>query len=189
LGRRISPLDQRLDGILVNSTDAEDAAGLENILERYPPGRAWWGSALPDKGAGLRLVEALQDRQVPLHALAAGDVITIGAQPRLEVIAAAPEGSALLLTWDNFKVLIPGGVSPGRLKEEDLANLSLLVLEPRDLEETIQEQWLAYRPQAIIFTQGEGELELSGLNWLNTLPGRWYQVTTDGTRLWVERKR
>jgi hypothetical protein len=51
-----------------------------------------------------------------------------------------------------------------------------------------QEAWLAHTPQAVIYTPEEGELGLSGHNWLNMRPGGWVQVTTDGMKMWVEKR-
>ncbi len=188
LGRWLSPFDHRIDALLINAPKTDAFSSLAGVLEHYPPGLALWGCLPPDNRTGARLVEFLRDENIPTHLLQPGRALAFGNEARMEVLAVTDEGSALLLRWQNFRALLPGGVPPGRLAAQDLANLSLIVLEPRDLEETSQEKWLAYAPQAIIFTPGEDEMEQEGPNWLNTQPGSWYHITTDGEKLWVEKK-
>jgi competence protein ComEC len=190
LGRWLPPFDRRIDAVLVNSPASDAFSGLSGVLERYPPGQVLWSCLAPDTLTGDRLVGFLQEEAIPSYPIRAGEMLAFGREARLELLATTDEGSALLLRWQDFRVLIPGGLPPGRLEAVDLANLSLIVLEPRDLEETTPEQWLAFAPQAVIYTPEEGELGLSGHNWLNTRPGGWVQVTTDGMKMWVEvRKR
>ena len=45
--------------------------------------------------------------------------------------------------------------------------------------------WLWLR--AVIATPGNGAILPGGGNWLNTRPQGWYQVTTDGKQMWVEK--
>lgn len=188
LGRWLPPFARRIDALLVNSPKADDYSSLTSVLERYPPGLALWGCLPPDNRTAGRLADFIRDENIPAHLLQPGQALAFGREARVEVLAAADEGSALMLRWQNFRALLPGGIPPGRLSAQDLANLSLIVLEARDLEKTTPQQWLAYAPQAVIYTPQEGTLEPSGYNWLNTRPGGWIAVTTDGKRMWVEQR-
>jgi hypothetical protein len=74
-------------------------------------------------------------------------------------------------------------LDPGRL-----ANLSLLVLDSRDLEKTTPEEWLALTSRVIIATPGADVASTNQNNWLTTHPQCWYAVITDGDQMWIERK-
>lgn len=187
LGRRLSPFNRRLDAIVLNSPRAADLAALTDILENYPAQMTLWGCP-PQTRAADRLVEALKKQEINIHALEAGEALSIQDDIRLTVLAVSKSGSALLLRWDNFRVLIPSGASPAELETTDLANLSLVLLTERDLQKTNQEVWLELAPMATIYTPGAGEMLLSGYNWLNTRPGEWYHITSDGKLMWVEKK-
>lgn len=188
LGRWLPPFDRRIDALLINSAKSDSFSSLEGVLERYPSGLALWGCLPPDNRTGARLVDFIRDENIPAHLLQPGRALALGNEVRVEALVTTDEGSALLLRWQDFRALLPGGVPPGRLATQDLDNLSLIVLEARDLEETSPEQWLTYAPQAIIFTPGEGAMEPSGHNWFNTRPGGWYHITTDGEKMWVEKR-
>ncbi len=187
LGRWTSPFDRHLDGVLVNSPQAASVSALIDVLEVYPALQAWWGTDPPEHRTGERLVEFLEAEGTGIHHLAAGEALQFGAGARVDVIAVSPEGSALLLTWERARILIPGGVSPGAIPDEAKSGLSALILSPRDLKETPPEQWLAMSPQLVIATPEEGAFPHGGANWVNTLPGGWVQIETDGERMWVER--
>lgn len=190
LGRRLSPFDRHLDALLMNNASAESIRALPGVLERYPPGLALWGMDTPEGRAASDLGETLRVLQSPVRILSAGDSFTLGQEEiRLDTVLKGKQGSALLLRWKNFRALIPGGSPPGQIPPGASANLSLLVLEQRDLEKTTPEEWLALAPQAIIATPGSGPVLPGGMNWLNTQPRGWYQVVTNGEKMWVEQSR
>ncbi len=184
LGRWLSPLDRRLDVLLVNNPQAQAISGLPGVLERYPVGQALWGCTPGDSRASEALLESFASNRVVEEALAPGQALEIGSGARLEVLAVSENGSALLLRWGNFRALIPAGVPPGDIKGTNLAQMSALVLEERDLE--WKEKWVALAPQAVVYTVGKGALAVDGVNWLNVQPQGWVHILTDGKQLWVE---
>ena len=189
LGRRLSPFRRGLDGLLINTTEAEGIAGLSGVLERYPPAQVWWGTVTPQHRAGERLVDLLKDQQAPEHVLAKGETLAMGEDVRLEMLTVTEQGSALLLSWGNFRALIPSGVPPDKLEEANLAGLSVLVLEPRDLSETKIEEWLSQAPLAVVATVEDPQLQPAHPNWLVTRKQGWYAIISDGNKMWVEKSR
>ncbi len=186
-GRRLSPFERRLDVLIINAARANALNSLPGILDLYQTQQALWGSA-PDDSLRIskRLVEGFKTQGTPEHRLVAGEALTLGTGTLLEILLVEEQGSALLLHRDNFRVLIPSGVSPKKIARKDLSNLSALVLEDRDLETTKPETWSGFAPQAIVYTPGEGTLPVERVNWLNTLPGGWVHFAADGQQMWVE---
>lgn len=189
LDRWLSPFDRRLDGLLLNTGKSSALNGLPGMLETHPVGKAWWGSQPPDSHTSETINELLRGQGAAADMLAPGDVIGIGQEVRIQVVAKTTEGSAFLLTWDRFRVLIPGGAAPGRLAGDPAAALSAIILSSRDLQGASADAWLALAPQAIVFTPEEGALSTGGINWINTAPGGWVKLETNGKRMWVERSR
>ncbi len=188
LGRWLSPLDRHLDGLLLTDASTSALGSLPTVLERYPPDQAWWACDLPANRSSQSLPRYLQNQQIASSPFATGSTLTIHPQVSLESLGNNGQGSALLLQMDQFRALIPGGVAPGSISPENLANLSLLLLEPRDLKDTAPEDWLAFTPQVIIAIPGNLDWLPSELNWRNTHPGGWYHITSDGARMWIEGK-
>jgi competence protein ComEC len=185
LGRQLSPLDRRLDALLLTSAHSSSLSSLPRVLEGYPASAAWWGSDPPKNRAGDRLQRFLRRQKVETRRLAAGDALALGPEARVEVLASDPQGSALLVRWRSFRALLPGGIEPRYLRAEDIHHAGVLVLEARDLEKTTPEDWLAYQPQAVVFVGGSSDLPES---WLVPRPQGWISVTTDGFEMRVETK-
>jgi competence protein ComEC len=186
LDRWLSPFDRRLDGLLLNTSQSAAYGGLESVLDSHPVKSAWWGSALPEGRSGEQINNLLNERAIPTLILAPGETLSFGSQARLEVHNSTEEGSALLLSWQNFRALIPAGTPIGQLSQTDLASLSLLILDRRDFEKTAPEEWAGIAPRAVIATAGNPQA--SAPNWLSTHPQGWYAVVTDGKQMWVEKQ-
>jgi competence protein ComEC len=186
LDRWLSPFDRQIDGLLINSSQASAWNSLAGALDSHPAIHAWWGIPPPTSRSGKQLASALQAQGASLQSLAAGDRLSLGSQITLRALNGGEAGSALLLTWDNFRALIPAGTAPSRLAPGDLAGLSVVILDTRDLQETPSAAWLALAPQAIIATPGNAAQPPTGHNWLNTRPQSSLVVITDGRQMWLE---
>jgi hypothetical protein len=114
------------------------------------------------------------------------DALPLGRGADLTVLASGADGSALLLTHASLRVLLPGGVPLANLSPAHTAHLTLLVLDPRDLETTPAQDWLALGARSVIYTPAAGEVPPSGMGWRSTSPGGWYTLSSDGARIWVE---
>jgi competence protein ComEC len=188
LGRWLSPFDREIDALLLNSPQAERMSGLATLLDRYAFQQVYWGCEPPKHRSGKRLLAAFRANHIPSHVLTTGQALNLGSGARIQVHASGQSGSALLITWHNFRALVPGGIPAAAIYERELTNPSLIILEKRDLENTAAEEWQAYFPQAVIFTPGAGDLPDAGGNWLITNPGGWYSIDTDGEKMWIERQ-
>ena len=107
LDRWLSPFNRTLNGLVFDTAQASTLTGLAEVLESHPVAQVWWGVPPPTNRAGDRFVERLKSQQIPTQALEAGMALAMGREARVEVLASAPEGSALLVEWNDFRVLIP----------------------------------------------------------------------------------
>jgi competence protein ComEC len=186
LGRWLSPFDRRLDALVLNSAQATFLDALPTTLERYRPARALWGCA-PGRGrASADLIDTLSEHGIPIHTFQPGEALAAGDSIRLEILAVSDQGSAILLRWNNFRALIPAGIPPQQIRREDRADLGVLILVKSDLAN--QAEWLRLAPQALIYTPTSGELPPEEQAWLVIPPQGWVHVTTDGKKMWVEKK-
>lgn len=186
LDRRLSPFDRRIDGLVIDTVQASALTGLTGILDSHPVARVWWGIPPPTSRAGKQFSDTLIAQNAAVQVLAAGDSLALGEQAHMRILTTGDTGSALLLTWNNFRALIPAGTPLTRFTAADTDQLSLLVLDARDLVQTTPEEWLGLGSRAIIVTPGSASPLPTGPNWLNIRPQSWYAVTTDGKQMWVE---
>jgi competence protein ComEC len=185
LGRRLSPIHRQIDGLVLNTSEASGFSSLTRVLEGYPASQVLWGSDSPRHRAGEQLNKYLRRKAVSAKRMAQGDTIAIGNEARIAILATDPQGSALLLEWQSFRALLPGGIDPHTLRAEDVHNLGVLILEQRDLERTTADQWMQYMPQSVIYTTDFAE---ENEIWLIPRPQGWISVETDGLLMWLEKK-
>lgn len=188
LDRWLSPLDRRLDGVLINNPIASELNGLPGMMNTHPVGQVWWGCIPPDNRATEKLSSYLLEHGIESHVFATGEGLKMG-DVQIEVLAATPDGSALRIVWENFRGLIPGGVPLDAIDPNASASPVLLLLTQRDLDNHPLETWTALYPQATIATLDSTPVMPTYPNWFNTYPQVWYKVVTDGQYFWIERSR
>jgi hypothetical protein len=184
LGRRLSPLDDHLDGLILTEKSAAVQAGLSTLVESYPPRLAGLGASLPESAALRRLNAALKSGGTQVRRLETGAVFDLASGAQLNILADTPAGTALWLEWQGFRCLLPGGVPLADLPRSLPTGVSLLLLGPADLQHAPPEEWAdLFQPQSLLTTAGApaglpGEISLTA-----------YQAvvyTTSGSQLWVE---
>ena len=184
LGRRL-PLDHQLDGLLLTDCSGPAMDGLETVLERIPVRQAWWTCLPPEDRLGRAVTGALLAQGSTNPLIANGSRLDLGSSTLLEVLASRPESAAVWLSWDNLRVLLPGGLSPSDLGER-VQEPGLLLLAEADLQTTTPQAWEALRAQAVIVALGpqvRGDLPA---RWVVLPPYGWAQVESDGEKMWVE---
>lgn len=185
LGRRLPNIDRKLDALILTSQTASVIQGLSTTLERFPAKQVYWQTAL-NSAASRRLKAQLAADAIPIQPLKEGAELQIGADAQLRVLAYSEEGTALLLTWKDFRYLIPGGVYIGTLiwkAGPDIQNLTGVLLTEKDLKAETAADWIELNP-ALIITP---ELELSpNANTINLLQYQWVKLTSNGKKVWTE---
>ena len=192
LNRRQSLFNRRLDFVIL-TRDEPPLAGLPEILERFPAQHIMSSSNIPDNFHTRRLVSVLDSQGAQVHTIQTGDQLELGGDAVLRVLMETDEGTALVLEMDRFRTLIPGGVSHAQLKKQagkDLSNISFLVLDRKDLENSTIADWLSINPLAAIWYEEKLQLSLPENHArISTAEHGWIEITTDGQKLWLEAER
>ncbi len=151
--RRLPPFDTHLDAWLVTSRSTSPLAGMQGLVEQYPPRQAVFNARLPANRAYDTLVESLKKANVGLKAFASGQSVDLRNGADLRVLVENQDGTALLLEWQSFRLLLPGVVPLKNLDRYDLAGLSALFLGPADLDLNGQgaADWPALNPALVIW--------------------------------------
>ncbi len=179
LGRRSTPLDRRLDALLVSTSRSAALEGLPLLAERFPVGQVLWAIAPPDKRAAARLQDLLLEQDIPQAVLSPGQQIQLDEGVVVTVLAANADSAALLLEWQNLHLLFPGQFSPQQLT--NLPPLDGVILNAADLSPDSEWNSTPVRPAV---RNGQSAAALPE-GWLS--PGRaWLELHSDGTQLWIE---
>ncbi len=204
LGRRLPAFNRKLDWLVVAGTEEEDVAALPRVVERYPPDQVLWSGNREASFSSRVLNEylALQDIQVtnaePEQVLDLGDGTT------MTVLTTGPRGAVLLIEWDNFRALLPMGMSFEALDElkdgASVGPVSLLSLADAGYAPSNPPEWIAnLNPELVLLSvsaadeNGMPDSEVldsvKDYDLLRTDQNGWVEVTTDGTKMWVNVER
>ena len=186
LGQRLPLTNRRLDALLLTTGSAAGLEGLPLTAERFPPGLVLWNPHAAGLRNGRRLAEVLQRQAVQPGLLAAGQTLDLGDGARLHVLVHNDLGTALLLEWENFRLLLPGGVPPETLLRAyptEMAGVSVLLLEESSLEAAPPVVWANAIPASAYIGQGTASTPTDG-RWFSLDAYRWIEFETDGEQLW-----
>lgn len=201
LGKRLSPLDHKLDLLVVASPLEEQVGSLPGTLERFPAAGVLWSGATDSSYSSQRLQRWLSTAEVPITQAKPGQVIDLGDSARLVVVDVTYRGAILLLEWKDFRALLPIGLdfeSMDRLLEKNqLARVTILLLANSGYGGLNTEEWIAaIRPQVCILSvaagdeQGRPEAEtlqaVGDIPLLRTDHNGWIEISSDGDQLWIE---
>lgn len=200
LGRRLPPQQRRLDALIVASTANYQLEALPRILERYPPEQVFWGGSLTGGQAARTVYRQVQGAGLPLHRAAAGDQIEIDDGIFLTVLDVTNRGMTLLLTWNNFRMLLPIGAQEttfdqlergrkvGAVEVLLLADSGHQRLNPADWLNTLNPQLVLLNietPNTFGLPHPETLERLQGYSLLRTDQNGNITLHTDGKNLWI----
>jgi competence protein ComEC len=201
LGRRLPPFHRELDWLVVASPCRGEVAALPRVLERFPPDNVLWGGPESSDRAADYLRETLTNLQLPVTLAEAGQTLNLGAGSSLRVLTSGQRGLILLLEWENFRALLPLGVSA-----EDLASLrmgksvgrvTVFLLADSGYSPTNPPEWInELRPDLVLLSVAPDDKDglpdretfdaLGGYSLLRTDRHGWVHIATDGNQMWVE---
>lgn len=99
-------------------------------------------------------------------------------------MADTKDGTALLVVWQSFRVLIPGGVALKDLRALHLDEMTALVLGPADLETQVAEEWSALAAGVVLWQRSGALIDRPG--WLSLESCDWVELSSDGGSMWTE---
>jgi hypothetical protein len=98
----------------------------------------------------------------------------------LRNLVTTESGTALLLEYDEFRALQPGGVPPAEIERQaefGLQGLTLLILDDPDMVNQPAGDWIALLPQAVLWIGEGGAPEPA---WTGLAFYEWIEITTSG---------
>jgi competence protein ComEC len=203
LGRRLPLFDRKLDWLILSGTKEEQIGGLAESILRFPP-RNVLTSGPPRLGAYRYLLDQLTEAEIPLVQAEAGHALDLGDDAKLEVFAVGDQGSILLLTYGNFRFLLPTGADPDLVMDRVLWSgfvpVTGILLADGGNQDVNPPEWLSQlQPQLAVISVDAGNLRdlpseevlrsLGGITFLRTDIHGWIHLETDGEGLWVEVER
>ncbi len=167
ISRSMSPLDHRLDAILL--TEREAAKNVAVFNEQLPVGQVMLAQSvlIPLENTSPVTLDA----SISQAELQTGDVIMFGGKTALRVLAANPSGAALLLDYQKCRILVPGGIDPAVLRQVDprfTSGLTAILLTPADLTLVPPAWWNRWQAGLIFWQDNSLPPDLS---W-TSLPGK-----------------
>lgn len=204
LGRRLPAFNRKLDWLIVASTDEDDVAALPRIVERYQPDAVLWsGNTNASFSSGV-LNEYLSLSDILVTTAEPEQVLELGQGATLEVVTTGPRGAILLLEWNNFRAVLPVGMSFEALDElrngAEIGPVSLLSLADSGYALSNPPEWIAnLNPELLVLSvsaadengmpDGEVLESIQEYELLRTDLNGWIEVSTDGTQMWVNVER
>ena len=189
LGRRSSLFNRWLDGLVVTARKAAALDGLPLTMERFPAGMVLWNSDAAGKRAGARLLEVLQRQGVAPQWLESGQRLQIGDRVSLHILLHTVSGTALLVEWDDFQLLVPGGIAPDALLRsfsQQAVGVDVILLSADDLKEHPAGEWQAYNALLYLWAgTGDGSIQAENPRWVSLVQHGWVELQSDGRQLWV----
>jgi competence protein ComEC len=204
LGRRLPFFSRKLDWLIIASTQENQLAALPRVVESYPPENVLWSGNVQASFSAQALEKYFAAEAIPVSRAEAGQRLELGGGAFIEVQAVGPKGSVLLVQYENFRALLPIGLSEGMLESLEYGNVigkvDVLLLadsgyapsNPPDIIENVN-------PQLVVLSVAAGDPDglpsqevldsLDDYSLLQTDRNGWITVTTDGDAMRVEVER
>jgi competence protein ComEC len=201
LGRRLPAFNRKLDWLVVAATEEEQVAALPRVVERYPPDAVLWSGNEQASFSSLVLKEYFTVNDVRVKNAEVGDVLDLGDDGTLSVLTVGPRGAVLLIEYENFRALLPIGMSFEALDELQngarVGPVSLLSLANSGYAASNPPEWITnLNPELVVLSVAAADengmpdsevLEtLNGFSLLRTDENGWIEIITDGTQMWVD---
>jgi competence protein ComEC len=201
LGRRLSPLNRRLDWLIIASTQENQLSGLPRVVERIPPSNVLWAGNVEASFSAQTLDKWFIDQGIPVTRAETGSELDLGEGAVLQVLNVNSRGAVLLLDWNEFRALLPVGMNFDAIEElkygKDIEKVSLLLLGDSGYSPINPTEWISnLNPQLMILSVAAGDQDglpdqetleaIEGYSLLRTDYNGWIKVTTDGAKMWVE---
>ncbi|MGE5774679.1 MAG: ComEC/Rec2 family competence protein, partial [Chloroflexota bacterium] len=205
LGRRLPTFNRKLDWLIVAGTEENDVAALPRVIERYPPDAVLWSGNIEASFSSRVLNEYLSVSDIQVVNAEAGQTLDLGDGATLRALTVGPRGAVLLIEWQNFRLLLPVGMSFEALNElkegASVGPVNILSLADAGYAASNPPEWITnLNPELVLLNVSAADengmpdsdvLEsVKGYELFRTDKNGWVEITTDGEQMWinVERK-
>jgi competence protein ComEC len=204
LGRRLPAFNRKVDWLVVAGTTEEQVAALPRIVERYPPDAVLWSGNVQASFSSRVLSEYLTLQSIQVVLAEPEQVLDLGEGATLRVLTSGPRGAILMVEWNNFRALLPIGMSFEALDElhagADIGPVSVLSLADSGYAVSNPPEWITnLNPELILLNISAGDengmpdtevLEtVKEYQLFRTDQNGWVEVTTNGEQMWVNVER
>lgn len=201
LGRRLPPLNRRLDWLIIASTQENQLSGLPRVVERITPSNVLWAGNVEASFSARNLDEWFVDQNIPVTQAETGSELDLGEGAVLHILNVNSRGAVLLLEWNEFRALLPIGMNFTALEElkygEEVKQVSTLLIADSGYAPINPPEWIAnLNPQLIVLSVAAGDKDglphkgpleaVEDYSLLRTDYNGWIEVSTDGEEMWVE---
>jgi beta-lactamase superfamily II metal-dependent hydrolase len=193
-----------LDWLIVAGTDENQVAALPRVLERYPPKSVLWSGNRQASFSARTLNEYLLSQNIPVTDAEKDQVLDLGDGATLTVLTSGPRGAVLLLAYQNFRTVLPVGMSFDALDElgygKNIGPVSVLALADSGYAASNPQEWIAnLNPELIVLSvDAADENGLPDAETLDTVKdyallrtdvNGWIDISTNGSQMWVNVQR
>jgi competence protein ComEC len=201
LGRRLPPLNRRLDWLIIASTQENQLSGLPRVVERIPPSNVLWAGNVEASFSARNLDEWFINQSIPVTRAEADSELDLDVGATLQILNVNSRGAVLLLEWGEFRAVLPIGMNFTTLEElkfgEDIEPVSALLLGDSGYAPINPPEWIAnLNPQLIILSVAAGDPDglpheeiieaVENYSFLRTDYNGWIEVTTNGEEMWIQ---
>lgn len=204
LGRRLPPLNRRLDWLVIASTQENQLSGLPRVVERIVPSRVLWAGNVEASFSARSLDEWFIEENIPITRAESEARLDLGEGAVLHILNVNSRGAVLLLEWKEFRALLPLGINFTAQEDLDFGKeikpTSLLLIADSGYGPINPPEWIAnLNPQLVVLSVAAGDPDglphqgtleaVEDYPLLRTDHNGWIEITTDGTGMWVEVER
>jgi len=204
LGRWLPLMHRHLDYLIIAGTGDAQLVALPASLERFMPAKVLWSGASAGTYAARKLNVLFAEHNIPVINAQAGQSLSLGDDAVLQVVGKSSRGAVLLLTWENFRVLLPIGLDfdlmDSLIDGEIASDVTALMLTENGYAPLNTSEWIErWQPQIILLSVAPGDKDglpsqevlqaVDGYSLLRTDRNGWIRLSTDGHSLWLETER
>jgi len=203
LGRYTSIFKRELDWLIIGGTSYDQVGGLTGLSDHFVIGH----SLIPcssGRGSFQRVLENLDESSTLKTIYEPGHRLALGQGAFLEILSVSESGALIMVQWDSARFLLAPGADPdlilNSLDDPRLRSVSTVLLPAGGYAAVNPDEWLAHlNPGVVLLSLRTGEMPvelpqsisypLLNRSILRTDLNGTIDLTTDGSKLWIEVER
>jgi competence protein ComEC len=203
LGRYTSIFKRELDWLIIGGTSYDQVGGLTGLSDHFVIGH----SLIPcsnGRGSFQRVLEDLDVSSTLKTIYEPGHRLALGQGAFLEVLSVSESGALIMVQWDSARFLLAPGADPDlildSLNDPRLMSVSAVLLPAGGYAAVNPDEWLVHlNPGVVLLSLRTGEMPvelpqsisnpLRNRSILRTDLNGTIDLTTDGSKLWIEVER